>query len=204
MSSIELKRFPIAGAFAAMAFALTACENTLIYAERTGFNLAIYANENPATPLEVNGGLKRSVVGLVPPTKVKKENETSSGESRAEGEAVSMFSGFRLTYDEGEGPFAGDLSIRTQFASGVAAITIANGQEPAEAVKKIVNVKSANFGNLPSIQRVRAWLAANPDNLNLLKQWAAQNASDISVPALRFGEENEVERLAAIDDLQIP
>jgi hypothetical protein len=104
-------------------FFLNGCENNLLFMERTGFNLSIRVNNDPTTPVEVNAGLKRSVVAAVPPTgdPVKTENGT-----RANGEAVSLISGYDLSYDESKSSlFAGTLTIRTQFASGGAATAVA-------------------------------------------------------------------------------
>jgi hypothetical protein len=69
-------------------------------------------------PLSVNIGLDRKVASLVPPTR---EN---TPEGTVDGEGVNMFAGFKAAYDPGVDanqklqPFAGDLRIRTQFASG--------------------------------------------------------------------------------------
>lgn len=104
------------------------CQDTLVYGESTAFNLAIHLNDNPQTPIEVNAGLKRHVGEMAPPVAM------SEDEGKAVGEAVSSFSGFRLRYEEDENSvLLGDLYIRTQFATGKAATTLAGN--PAEAVK---------------------------------------------------------------------
>jgi len=117
-----------------LALFVSACENTLIYAERTGFNLGIAVNDDPSTPVHVNAGLKRTVVSVVPP---RETGRTFTGASVPKADSVSMFSGFRLQYDQGDGFFQGNLRIRTQFASGQAAINLA---DDVQAVRKIVNV----------------------------------------------------------------
>lgn len=109
---------------------LTGCQDTLIYGESTAFNLAIHANDNPQTPIEVNAGLKRYVGEMAPPVLTK---ENDQGTKKADGEAVSSFSGFALTYDP-DGIF-GELFIRTQFASGVPAQLLA--EEPRAAIEVI-------------------------------------------------------------------
>jgi hypothetical protein len=110
---------------------LTGCGHTLVFAEQTGFNLSIIAKPSEATPLNVNIGLDRTVASLVPPIH---ENTPQGG---VDGEGVNMFAGFRANYDPGTQPLAGDLQIRTQFASGQAALAIA-GSPPA--VLQVVNV----------------------------------------------------------------
>lgn len=105
---------------------LGGCENNLIFMERSGFNLSIDVNENPAIPVQVNAGMMRSIVALVP----GRGNDNS-------GEAVSLISGYDLAYEDKAGSFFNDkLTIRSQFASGAAANKIA---EAPEIAKKIVN-----------------------------------------------------------------
>lgn len=203
MRKTAIKRLQLFGVMTAAAFALSACGNTLVFAERTGFNLAIQVNDDPATPVQVNAGLKRSVVGLVPPSKTLKE-ETNKG-SRADGEAVSMFSGFRLEYEEGAtGLFQGDLSIRTQFASGMAARYIAGRKDAKQVVAKIVKVRSSSFSKSKSTDRIRVWLKEKPGNLQLLNEWVAEYAPGVGILQIRFGAPYELERKAAISDLNIP
>lgn len=110
------------------------CQDTLVYGESTEFNLAIHANDNPQTPVEVNVGLKRYVGEKAPPVAVK---EDGNGQTKADGEAVSSFSGFALEYEENPVfALAGTLHIRTQFASGAAAAALAENPIQAAAVVK--------------------------------------------------------------------
>lgn len=110
------------------------CQDTLVYGESTEFNLAIHVNDNPQTPVEVNAGLKRYVGEKAPPLAIKKDD---NGQNKADGEAVSSFSGFALEYEENP-VFAllGTLHIRTQFASGAAAAALAENPIQAVAVVK--------------------------------------------------------------------
>jgi hypothetical protein len=113
--------------FAAMA--LTGCERTLVYGERTGTNLGINVDAAKSRPIEVNFGLKRDVVGVIP----------GSGQIAPKGEAVNLFSRFGLVYEEGNaGLFGGKLTVSTAFASGAAAVEIAEGKEAEAAVAAIV------------------------------------------------------------------
>lgn len=114
---------------------LPGCGNTLIFAERASFKLGVQVNDNPVTPVEVNAGLKRSVIALVPPSEGLVESDKSQ---EAKGEAVNLVSGFNLRYDPSETKLFGKLTIRSQFASGQAAYNLAGD---TEAVNKIVKVR---------------------------------------------------------------
>lgn len=178
-----------------------ACENSLIYGERTGFNLAIQVNDDPATPLNVNAGFQRTVAALVPPTQ---ESQEDNGRKIARGEAVNMFSGFRLEYIEGETTvFGGTLTIRTQFASGAAAKNIASGKNADKAVAQIVQTRGT-YSDSESVERIRSWLKEDPGNLDRLKTWKQNNHPTIDLTHLRFAREFEAQRQAAIEDLNIP
>jgi len=113
---------------------LTGCGRTLVFAEQTGFNLSIVVKSSEATPLNVNIGLDRTVASLVPPI----HDNTPQG--RVDGEGVNMFAGFAAHYDSATQPLAGNLRIRTQFASGEASTVIA---EDPDAVLQVVNVSGA-------------------------------------------------------------
>jgi len=128
----------LVGVLAASAIMAAACNNTLYYGEATGFNLAVKLNDNPQSPVEANAGLKRRVLEVAPPVAVAKDD---GGQDKAAGEAASSFSGFRLKYTE-DGIF-GKLRIRTQFATGAAAIDLAD--QPA-AVAQVVQ---ADFARKP-------------------------------------------------------
>jgi len=128
----------VAGPFAlAITLVLSGCGHTLVFAEQTGFNLSIIAKPSEATPLNVNIGLDRTVASLVPPI----HDNTPQG--RVDGEGVNMFAGFRANYDPGTQPLAGDLRIRTQFASGQAATMIAGDPD---TVVRVVNVSDIPLG----------------------------------------------------------
>jgi hypothetical protein len=131
-------------------FSLMACENTLFYGDRTGFNLSIHVNDDPTTPLRVNAGLERSAVAFVPPTHSSDE---------ADGEAVNLYSGFKLLYTEEPTAFSDTLTIRTQFASGAAALKIAEGDKTALAVSQIV--QSGTFGRDDASKTIMCWVDAD-------------------------------------------
>jgi len=108
------------------------CNNTLFYGEKTAFSMAIHLNDNPQTPVEVNMGLKRHVGEIAPPVATEKVE----GKDVPVGESVSSLSGFRLRYEENpKNILLGDLYIRTQFASGIAATILA--EKPAQAIEVI-------------------------------------------------------------------
>lgn len=111
---------------------LAGCGNTLFYGEKTAFSMAIHLNDNPQTPVEVNMGLKRHVGEIAPPVATEKQ----AGKDVPVGEAVSSLSGFRLRYEENPNNILlGDLYIRTQFASGIAATILA--EKPAQAIEVV-------------------------------------------------------------------
>ena len=115
------------------AFGLAACQPALIYGERTSFNLAaVQVNDNVSEPVRVNFGLVRSVATVAPPR--------GGTAGTPNGEAVSVFSNFHLD-DSGARaslPLVSDeLTIRTRFASGEAAIRVS---ENPGAVRAILGV----------------------------------------------------------------
>ncbi len=126
-----------------VALAIGGCGRTLVFVERTGFNMSIAVRPAETTPIDVNFGLERKVASIVPPA----GNPTPQGQ--VDGEAVNMFAGFAAAYDVGakDGvffPLQSDLTIRTQFASGAAATGIASD---AAAVAKVVDVSGAIVHN---------------------------------------------------------
>lgn len=107
---------------------LLGCERALVYGDRSGFNLAIRSDPAESAPLEVNGGLQRRVIGFVPASE-------SDQNAPAKGEAVNMFSRFDLKQDRNSGSaFGGKLTIGTAFASGRAALNIADNPQVVAAI----------------------------------------------------------------------
>jgi len=124
--------------------ALSGCGKTLMFGERSGLNLAIRVDPAGQPPVMLNLGLNRTVGTIVPPA-------TQSRDNRPSGDAISMFSGFQVesfsdpvqitpaTVARATGnPFSVDLLIGTQFASGAAAMAVAEGDP--EVVRQIVSV----------------------------------------------------------------
>ena len=114
---------------------LAGCGKTLIFAEHEGVNFAIRANASSQPPIEVNFGLDSALATIVPPA--------GQVDGRPKGDAVNLFAGFQVDRD---GSILTDtqrvkvsLRIATQFASGQAALEIAN--KPS-VVAKIVNTSS--------------------------------------------------------------
>lgn len=109
-----------------------ACSDAMVYGERTSFDLAIGVNEAIALPVSVNAGFHRTAAGLIPPR--GGAGEDAGGTAAPEGEAVSMISGFRLEHeDDPAAALGGKLTIKTQFASGAAAIDVS--KEPRIAAR---------------------------------------------------------------------
>ena len=130
---------------------LAACGDTLVYGERTGYNLAIEVNQDPETPVNVNLGLRRTVVSVVPPVATE---SGQGGQSRPKGEAVSMISGFFLSDIDSENPLQLDLRIRSQFASGNAAVLVSGNPDVVRAIADVDFQRSADFVSLATRNRV--------------------------------------------------
>lgn len=106
---------------ASIALVLAGCGDTLIYGERTGFNMAVSVDATRSLPIEVNIGMRRSVVAAVPPLE-----GTNQADGKPQGDAVNMLSFFDLGYKEEATGLGGDLTIGTQFISGKSAALFIN------------------------------------------------------------------------------
>ena len=113
-----------------------------------------------------------------------------------------MFSNFDLSYEKDKNPLQGKLVIQTRFASGNAALAIA---DKPEIVKKIVKKRSDPYANSESTKRIGKWLIADHDtNLKLLRNWLSANSPNTSLLDFRTLKEYEQQRILAINDLNIP
>lgn len=159
--TLRRSRWPRSAALALVAVLVAGCERTLVYGERSGFNLGVRVDPAQSLPLEVNAGLKRSVVGLVPPSEPSEPN-------RPKGEAVNMFSRFNIDYAENDASvFGGKLTVSTAFASGQAAMAIA--KRDADKARKMVEA---------IVRPVEATLPDDPEKLgviNALAMFAARS-----------------------------
>lgn len=132
----------------ALSILLAGCADRLVMVERTGFNLSVAVYKDPATPLSVNAGLERRIVGVVPARKVQESK--AGNNSIAVEEPVSLLSGFDLQYTNppatttvgtpAQTRFGGDLTIRTRFASGKAALLLAKNPT---AVNQLISVNGS-------------------------------------------------------------
>jgi hypothetical protein len=125
---LDLRRMMTSLAAIAVAVSVAGCGRTLVFAERDGVNIAVRANATSAPPIEANFGLNRTIATIVPPA-------GQVGNNRPDGDAVSMFAGFQVdnTLDPAA-PLKADLQISTQFASGNAAIAVANNPPLVAAI----------------------------------------------------------------------
>jgi len=143
----------------------------VVFAAQREIDVAISVNDDEAEPVFVNVGLNSKLAALVPaigekqadqsgdqpagnqpvkpPAEVLNQARNSLGIARPEGEAASIFSGFYYDSDtaispdkNGGNPIHYDAQIRSQFASGAAAVILADSPT---AVKDIVEVKSFKF-----------------------------------------------------------
>jgi hypothetical protein len=126
---LDLRRMMTSLAAIAVAASVAGCGRTLVFAERSGVNIAVRANATSAPPIEANFGLNRTIATIVPPA-------GQVGNNRPDGDAVSMFAGFQVdnTLDPAVAPLKADLQISTQFASGNAAIAVANNPPVVAAI----------------------------------------------------------------------
>ena len=155
--------------------ALSGCSDALIYSESSSFNLAIGVNDSAALPISVNAGLKRSVVNIAPPLG---GDVTNGSTVIPQGEAVSSVSSFVLTdSDRGTNPLAGTLKIKTQFASGNAAVTISGKPALTEFILKGRFIKDS-----PTKAKLNEWLG-NPRDLGRVA--ALEACNDQRNPAIK-------------------
>ena len=185
-----------------IAASVAGCGRTLAFVERDGVNLAIRVNASSSPPIEVNFGLNRTIATIVPP----------AGESggQPKGDAVSMFAGFQVdnTTDPAK-PLQADLQVYTQFASGAAAISVADSPPLVASIVKTPGTTVATFSNSPSTVRLIAWLnpggTVSQNRLEKLQAWLNQNYPTLNVPAPLIlddvaGANYEAVRVAALGD----
>lgn len=189
--------------FVSVGVAGTGCTDALVFSESSGFNLSIGVNEEPSTPVQLNAGLERTVLAFAPPVK---ESNVENGQRRAEGEAVSLFSGFRLTDDHaqvGSSAFGGKLTIVTQFASGIAAQKLAGN---TEAVRAVTSVAQSTYGVDGTTILIECWLDKDPSAREpRLAQWIEQQDHLENVGfGLFLSGSYASDRKRAIDELGVP
>ena len=139
---------------ASLIIAVTGCDRTLVYGERSGFNLGISVTPSENLPIEVNAGIKRRVIGIIPPT-----GEPQNG--HVNGEAVNMFSRFDVQHEpSATGALFGTHTVSSAFASGRAATVIAESSNAEKVVAAIVNPKVITLDNTPKVAKVRKALLA--------------------------------------------
>ena len=204
MRPFTLRRIvPLLAAVGAAAL-LDGCGRTLVFAESDGVNLAVRTNASSNTPIEVNFGLTRTVGTIVPPA-----GQTGG---KPNGEAVNMFAGFEITNTP---PVLTkqvdvDLTIDTQFASGAAAVKVA--EDPALAAQ-IANLRPVPISTSASAKELRAWLspdgkfsktrhAALTDWLNKRYPPPAKQVRSYDLFNYDEYEEDRVAALAALRDLK--
>ena len=117
-TAILVRPIALAG-LALVSLSLIGCDRHMVFAERTGFNMLVSAGQDVDRPLAVNIGLERRILAFSPPTKGFAYDE--NGRKQAKGDAASLLSGFEMQYKKGGNLFDGQVSINTQFASGMAA-----------------------------------------------------------------------------------
>lgn len=166
------------------------CTN-LMYGERTGFNLGMFVNSDPAKPVKINAGLERSVGTVAPPVS-------------SDGESVSMVSHFSLTQTEGYNLLNEELTISTDFASGEAATGLT-----ATQAQSIFDDSVTTFAETDLTRRINGWVGTNKSaNLTTMRSWIdtwnTANKTRINEFDIRFGRGFEAERTVLVNDLNLP
>ena len=100
------------------------CANELIFMERTKAAVSVDFATNPAEPVEVTAGYKRTILAMVPPK--QPTSDYANPRSVHQGEALSLISSFDLQYKRDDT----ELVVKNGFVSGKAASIIA--KKPAE------------------------------------------------------------------------
>jgi hypothetical protein len=126
---IRLATAPRAPLLLGLLLALAGCGDTLVFAERSGVNLGTKVDPASSQPLEVNAGVKRQVVTVIPPM-----GKGGDGSSAPNGEAVNMFSQFEVSRELRDGNFNDVTTIRNRFASGGAALAISSKPDAVVAI----------------------------------------------------------------------
>lgn len=167
---------------------LAGCADTIVFGAQREIDVAISLNEDVAEPVQVNIGLNSQIAALIPPIGEQGGSTSTGGTDSAalrqnaaqqfnpEGEAANIFSGFRFTSVSMLEISAAnprpkyDAEIRSQFASGAAAVILAGDPE---AVKQVVDVaitfdRDSNFMS-PPIVAWRANLQSQIDGLSEAK-----------------------------------
>ena len=142
-------------ATAANLLTLAGCTDTVVFGAQREIDVAISVNEDVAQPVAVNIGLNSQIAALVPAVVNKSESVFPGGGwprlSHPDGEAASIFSGFRFTSTSmfptaTRKELTYDAQVRSQFASGQAAILLAGNPK---AVAKVVQVSGYDFERGP-------------------------------------------------------
>jgi hypothetical protein len=159
---------------------LAGCADTIVFGAQREIDVAISLNEDVAEPVQVNIGLNSQIASLIPPIAENDDSTSSTGITslaaqhfNPEGEAASIFSGFRYTSSSmleitpASPRPKYDAEIRSQFASGAAAVILASDPE---AVAKVVDVaitfdRNSSFMS-PPIVAWRANLQSQIDGLS--------------------------------------
>lgn len=150
MSSLSMHRLNWFG-LVIFTFLLSGCTNRLIYGEKTEFDLAVVGSPPEVGKTSVNIGLNRTVLAVVPSTKVVKEKL----DIKASDESANMMSDFRqqAVYTEHPNIPCGQkiadenlldtlfgvftqqctLTINTAFASGKTAQSISQDEKASKA-----------------------------------------------------------------------
>lgn len=198
---------------------LAGCADTIVFGAQREIDVAISLNEDVAEPVQVNIGLNSQIASLIPPIGENNNSTSAPSVSNAaaqhfnpEGEAATIFSGFRYTsvsmleISQTSPRPKYDAEIRSQFASGAAAVILASDPE---AVAKVVDV-AITFDRDPEflskeVQDLRATLHdkvddLDPDQVARIYKNPPTTDPEIEVPMLTSGV---IERCKASHDCRL-
>jgi len=149
------------------------CANELIFMERTKAAVSVDFATNPAEPMEVTAGYKRTILAMVPPK--QPTSDYANPQSVHKGEALSLISTFGLEYEQQKQGV--ELVVKNGFASGKAASKIAT--KPAE-VDALFGVTSSVGPVAPDIAKQQINAAQFVGRLNRNQQILL--ASELGLP----------------------
>jgi hypothetical protein len=186
--------------FGLFTFTFAACEQTMVFGEKTGFNLGVAVDTAKSSPIEINTGFRRQIVGIIP------ASEQRTGDV-AKGEATNMISRFEMAQTannksgEDFNAFDRQIVMSSAFASGKAAVALVGGTVDGVKINKsrtdvnsVVNkiaeteiVRVVSEGTPSSDKREVAMLKyiQNPNNFE--KYRTAANRRGIVIPSGKVG-----------------
>lgn len=182
------------GALLALPVLLSGCGgDALVYGERTSVDVAsIRLGDDVAQPVRINLGFDRQVAMIAPALGGTTADQDSDVPNRVvgEGEAVSQFSTFTVG---AEAAFVGGdqnsnlLRVQSRFASGAAALAIA---DKPEVVAALMGFTPTTFGPDATTEALRAIFEVNPETVDKAQAFLQREAPLVALESMVFDLEN--------------